>query len=388
MRKYSAQYILNAKGKLVPNHTLLTTDNGEIIDLIQGVSDEIEILDGVLTPGFINTHCHLELSNLKNKISEGLLLDGFIRDILKIRDADTETIVPEIEKADNQMWQNGIQGVGDISNTAFSFATKSISKIRYHTFIELLKLNSVTAIDTFNTGQILLEKLFKKENYGSLVPHASYSVPPELFQLIKNYHDTIPSTWSIHNQETASENELFTNGSGKLKTFFESININQYWTNTTGKNSLMFTSKFFPEKSKLMLVHNTFTNKADIDFLKETGLLQNTFMTLCINANLYIEKITPDIKMLFENECKLTVGTDSLASNHSLSILDELKTINQNFPTIPVEELLQWGTVNGAISLGWEDLGTFEKNKNPGVLLLSGVSPEGIIASCKVNRLI
>ena len=65
------------------------------------------------------------------------------------------------------------------------------------------------------------------------------------------------------------------------------------------------------------------------------------------------------------------LGTDSLASNWSLNILDETKTIKKKFPSIPIEECLQWPTINGAKALEMEDvLGSFEKSKKPGVNLI------------------
>ena len=59
--------------------------------------------------------------------------------------------------------------------------------------------------------------------------------------------------------------------------------------------------------------------------------------------------------MLLQNKCNIVVGTDSLASNHQLSILEELKTISKNFPHIKTETLLQWATINGAKALQMDD---------------------------------
>jgi cytosine/adenosine deaminase-related metal-dependent hydrolase len=65
------------------------------------------------------------------------------------------------------------------------------------------------------------------------------------------------------------------------------------------------------------------------------------------------------------------IGTDSYASNWSLSVLDELKTIQQHHPEIPLEEMLGWATLNGARALQMDKhLGSFEKGKKPGVVLI------------------
>ena len=93
------------------------------------------------------------------------------------------------------------------------------------------------------------------------------------------------------------------------------------------------------------------------------------YWCLCPNANMYIENRLPNIEMLYKNNCTIVLGTDSLASNHRLSIWEEIKTIRQNFSSIPFEQILQWGTINGAKSLGLDkEFGSFEVGKKPGVV--------------------
>jgi cytosine/adenosine deaminase-related metal-dependent hydrolase len=68
----------------------------------------------------------------------------------------------------------------------------------------------------------------------------------------------------------------------------------------------------------------------------------------------------------------ICIGTDSLASNHTLSVAEEIGVIQKHFPHIPLEKLLQFGTINGAKALKIEDVfGSFEKGKKPGVNLLN-----------------
>jgi aminodeoxyfutalosine deaminase len=80
--------------------------------------------------------------------------------------------------------------------------------------------------------------------------------------------------------------------------------------------------------------------------------------------------------MFRRNNCVLTIGTDSLASNHQLSILEELKTLSNHFPEVPINELFKWATLNGAEFLGFDQLGSFAKGKNPGVVLIENVNPD------------
>ncbi len=78
-----------------------------------------------------------------------------------------------------------------------------------------------------------------------------------------------------------------------------------------------------------------------------------------------------------EQNCNIVLGTDSLASNHQLNILEEIKTLHKNFPEIKLETMLQWATINGAKALQMDNtLGSFEINKKPGVVLIEGIVKE------------
>jgi cytosine/adenosine deaminase-related metal-dependent hydrolase len=123
-----------------------------------------------------------------------------------------------------------------------------------------------------------------------------------------------------------------------------------------------------------LLIHNTFITKEDIEFAKEN--FKNTYYGLCPNANLYIENELPDVETLRKLNIDICLGTDSFASNNSLSILEEMKTIQKNFD-VSLEELIQWATINGAKALGMEKtIGSIEVGKRPGLLLLK-VEGEG-----------
>jgi cytosine/adenosine deaminase-related metal-dependent hydrolase len=123
---------------------------------------------------------------------------------------------------------------------------------------------------------------------------------------------------------------------------------------------------------KILLVHNTYTSENDFEFIKSQISNDKTeiYFCTCPNANIYIENKLPNYNLFIEQDALMTVGTDSLASNHSLSILDELKTITKHFPEIALQTLLTWATKNGAEFFDFKSLGTIEKGKRPGLNLL------------------
>jgi len=106
--------------------------------------------------------------------------------------------------------------------------------------------------------------------------------------------------------------------------------------------------------------------KEDIETLTRT--FDEAWFCLCPNSNRYIENRLPDIEILQQQTQNITIGTDSLASNDTLSILEELKTIATRIPEIPTHTLLKWGTQNGARFMGIEaNFGTLEVGKRPGL---------------------
>ncbi|MFY8004803.1 MAG: amidohydrolase family protein, partial [Chitinophagaceae bacterium] len=106
----------------------------------------------------------------------------------------------------------------------------------------------------------------------------------------------------------------------------------------------------------------------------------NTHFCICANANLYIENCLPNIPLLHKSGIPMVIGTDSLASNHQLSIISELITLQNGFPELNTGLLLQWSTYNGAKALGIDSwAGSFEKGKKPGIVLLEGITQNSLL---------
>lgn len=373
MRYFSADYIFPISTPPVKNGIVAVTDDGVIGDVHQpgelGSSVEIEFFPGILCPGFINAHCHLELSYLKGQISEGKGLPRFISEIEAIRrNFSADEIQHSIELAEQEMINNGIVGVGDISNSNFSFHQKNKKKLKYHTFIEALGFHPDGAENAFNSCLNLFEQYKNSLNLSdvSITPHAPYSASVKLLNKIKKFAEKNDSILSIHNQENEEENKMFMDGTGKIIECLNVLGIDTSLWKSTGRPSMESLLDYLPEENKILFVHNTFTRKKDMERISQPRTA-NLYFCFCPNANLYIENRLPDFNLFLDYQDKLLVGTDSLASNHGLSVLSELKVIAEASPAITLQTLLTWATKNGAEFFGWKELGTFEKSKKPGI---------------------
>jgi len=381
-RAFQADYLFPVSSLPVKNGILITDSDGKILRLAEQEErekvireysiGEIEKFNGILCPGFINSHCHLELSHLRGKFSRRKGLPFFLREVMKRREEFSEDEVKlKMLEADREMLKNGIVAVGDICNNEQSFEIKSRSEIRYHNFIELFGLQSANAEKVISNGAALLDRSAMLNIPASLVPHAPYSCSAELLRRIFQYRNNGFPLLSMHNQETESENLFFMNATGPLYDFINSIGSGVE-EKPSGMNSTETALRELDQHSKLMLVHNTFSKEEDLETIQKKHPL--TWFCLCPNANEFIENRLPDIRMMMRRKVSLLMGTDSLASNDFLSILGEMKTIRRSFPEIGFADMLPWATQNAADFFGFSKFGSFEEGKTPGVNLVTGLT--------------
>ncbi|RZM20951.1 MAG: amidohydrolase, partial [Pedobacter sp.] len=116
----SADYIYPVSGPPIAKGVLGVDEEGRIDAVLTAEEADLQAIKnivryaGLLVPGFINTHCHLELSNLKGKIPKHTGLPRFVQEVIKLRSSDEYEINLAMLEADKQMLDNGIVAVGDI----------------------------------------------------------------------------------------------------------------------------------------------------------------------------------------------------------------------------------------------------------------------------------
>ena len=396
MRKIAATYIFPCNQPPIKNGILICENDGTIIDIIDTggkIKEEsgLEFYNGILVPGFVNTHCHLELSHLKNKLEEKTGIGNFIGKINRLRKEEPERVEKTNEIWDRKMWAAGIAAVGDISNSEITINTKVNSKIFYHTFVESFGFLPLRADRAFEIAKTVQKEFCENKLTASIVPHSPYSVSDLLFQKISKNAISEQSILTIHNQESAGEAEFYQTGTGPIANHIQNIlGIDISFWKPSGESSLISILEKLPEKNQLILVHNTFTTKQDLEDLAEIRSLKNTFFALCPNSNLYIENCLPPISLFQKQGLNICLGTDSLASNQQLSVLSEMITIQQDFPEIGVETLLNWACINGAQALKIENtFGSFEAGKKPGINLIIGADLKSLkfTENARIKRL-
>lgn len=388
---------------------LVTDINGVVADIISKIDagDNVENFTGLLTPGFVNAHCHLELSHLKGKIPEKTGLVEFVQQVMAKRAGPLNQISAvhpageekagqviafkhlAMKDAEREMLYSGTVAVGDICNTIDSLPVKLTSKIYWHNFIEVSGFEDAVAERRLAEIRIVYDQfnIIDGKWRTTYSAHSPYSVSGRLFRHLND--KTASQIVTIHNQECAAENELYQYKAGDLLSLYKKLGINISAFEATGKTSFVSWLPYFNNNQTIISVHNTFTSQHDLDFERQHAT-QQTYFCLCTNANKYIEQRIPPVDLLRKNNCRIIIGTDSYASNRQLNMLEEIKTIQQetNF-TIPLSEVLQWATINGAKALQMDKvLGSFEKGKKPGIVLITDLTDLNITAASTAKRVL
>lgn len=376
MINIQANYLFPIGSAPIKNGILVCNNTGQIEAVLDpqktdSIPADIMQLEGFLVPGFVNTHCHLELSALKGRLPKGSGLADFLLQIQKQRQGiSVEATIAAMLAAEAEMLNEGIVAVGDISNQSISFKIKAAGRLRYHTFVEVFGSQSEYAEAHFENALASLQTI--QSHPASIVPHATYSISFKLLELIGQWARKNNGLLSIHHQENEDENTYFLSGQGAIPERLKGWGIPMSADIPTYKRPLESLLPYLPVEQPLLLVHNTTINAADL----QTALkkLPNSYFCLCPNANLYIENRLPNINLMAAQRERICIGTDGLSSNSRLSVLEELKTISMQANAPALNTLFEWATINGARFLRMDtELGSFLKNKKPGINLVECV---------------
>ena len=357
--------------------------DGTIISVGQCAEGEA-VEPGALVPGFVNAHCHVELSHLHKKFRKGTGMAGFIDQINELRDwAGREAKAQLVQEWMDKMWADGVSAMADISNDDSSFDVKGSHKMYTRTFLEVFGSEPHMCEGVMAEVTELGRVADKAGIDASPTPHSCYTMSPQLLSasaaagLAKGY-------LSYHSQESQEEEDLLRSGSGAM---YENRRRSGMSTPpVTGESSLKYfldrlaDAKPAPYDEHILLVHNVCLAQDDIDAAKK--VMNNVYWAVCPLSNIFIHNALPPIPLMRRNGLAITLGTDSLSSNDDLDMVKEMYCLHANFPEVPMSEILTWACLNGASFLSKEDtLGSLSAGKKPGVVRISDIDGEGFVTS-------
>lgn len=381
-RRVAAEYVYTLEcDEPIINGYVEFDEDGTIVRTGQCEDGEV-VMKGALVPGFVNAHCHLELSHLHKKFRKGTGMAGFIDQINALRDwASDDVKTGLVHEWMDKLWKDGVSAIADISNDASSFPVKQSSPIYTRTFLEVFGTEPEDCEGVMESVRVLNETSREYGIDAAPTPHSCYTMSPQL--LSASSAAGLESGYlSYHSQESQEEEDLLITGTGAMAE--NRRNAGMSTPPVTGESSLKYfidrlaDVKPAPHKEHILLVHNVTLKQDDIKAAKKA--FENVYWAICPLSNLFIHEALPPVQLMRENDLKICLGTDSLSSNDDLDMMAELICLHENFPDVPMAELFRWASRNGAEFLGKENvLGSFAEGRRPGIVLVSGLDENGNI---------
>lgn len=371
VRLLQGEAIFDGINLLPGDFVLVVNENSEVSDLRPAKNEDqnIEKWPGILIPGMVNTHCHLELSHMKGIVPQKTGMVNFLLTIVQQRGAEQQKILNAAKRAAQMMFDQGVSVVGDICNTGIIQVIASESPLRFYHFVEVIGFDPSVAENRFRFCRNIADE-YGATSPSSVVPHAPYSVSQELYQLINQQADS--SVLSIHHAESNAEQDFFKKTQSDFNRLHQLIktDLSRHIVSENSSSIRSFLSRF--TNKKILLVHNVTISEADLIYIKQLEKENNleVYFAICIRANEYIGNGFPDIELLFRYyPDRITIGTDSLASNEDLNLMHELILLKKLYPAITDLQWLKALTIQGAKALSYDTrFGSFETGKKPGVV--------------------
>ena len=250
------------------------------------------------------------------------------------------------------MWSDGVTAVGDHNNNDYVYEVKEKSDIYYHSLVELFDMDGKSADEAFHWGVDRAAVHHSKGLAATVIPHATYTMDDRILSLCGG--------------SVASESGVKADGVLSVH-FKESVEM------AGAEESKRIFSSISPQRDSIMLVHSIYASADDINKAQEIYGSKLTIVT-CPLSNIYIENNITDIEYLRSRGVRIAIGTDSLSSNRVISMIDEMKELQERYPNIELAEIVKWATLGGAEALcidSWA--GSVEVGKRPGIINITGV---------------
>jgi len=340
---HRAGWIIADKNTILKN-AYIKIQNGYITEIGKGRttpnSNEIDYGEGVILPGLVNAHTHLELTALKDSVRTKNGFHAWVKELIEKRaNLDPKTLKEGAASGIRDLLSSGCAVAGEISTLGITQDLFSESSLSGVWFQEILG----------NPRNAVLKCKKGTNQHVSLAGHAPHSTSPDTLKRLKALSLKEKLPFSIHLSESEDERLFFEQGTGPWANFLTERGIDFSGWDIQGKTPVKYVNNLGLLDSQTLAVHVNYADEKDLRIISE----KNVFVCLCLRSNARLHGRMPDVKELMKKKIKLCLGTDSLASVETLNVFDEMAYAAEIFPFIPPGEILEMATENGAAALGF-----------------------------------
>ncbi len=314
-----------------------------------------ELGDVLLLPGFVNAHAHLELTCYRGQLEPAPLFDWFDRLApLRMTPGAESREREETRAGADESLAAGVTCIGDTSRTGASVAVLADHPIRKVCFVELISGGYRSPCDV-PTLTAALDELQNHERPDRLQigvsPHSPYTVTIDDLQNVSRLSAARKLRMSMHALETRAEADWIETGGGPIAEFAAAKGLST-GRQRFGGGFMSSLSAWGLLNERMLLAHVNYASDAELAALSGT----QASVAWCPRAHAWFGHEAHQFRDMLAAGVNVCIGTDSAASNHSLSILDEMRHVAIAHPDVSPDRILEMGTIRSAAGLGLASL--------------------------------
>jgi cytosine/adenosine deaminase-related metal-dependent hydrolase len=348
-----SKYYIDCTGRITED-AFLTISGNSVLTVAQGkestaVHEFLDLGNCILIPGLINAHTHLELTLAHNKVSRHPLFTDWIRDVVRVtHEWDEEYYGRSLREGMQQSLAAGTTTIGDIVRQADENIYLDFPA-RARLFYEIIDFNPLTADKTLASLEDRLENFSGGTRLGvGISPHTPFTVSERLLEDCIQLARSRNIPLCIHLSETEAEVEFIKRGTGEILGFRQEFGLPPQWK-PPQKSPVKYVQELGLLDEPAALVHCNYLDDEDLDILTAS----DASVIFCPGSHRFFGHRPHRVQEMLEKGINVALGTDSLASNDSLSLLTEMKIIRNSYPDIAPVDILRMATVNGLEALGF-----------------------------------
>ena len=362
----AASWVLPVSGPPIRDGCV-AVDEGGIIRWVGECGEEApagtlrDLGDGVLMPGLVNAHCHLELSHLRDLAQRTSGFVDWVETLVRERGAaSAEDVRRKVASAVRAVDRDtATVAIGDVSNSLVSVEPLAESRMRAVVFHELLGWDGAQADAVLAAAQARLAGLppglAERGVTVKLAAHAPHSVSPELFRAL----GAAGGAAAVHLAESSDECRFLLDGGGDWPAFLRRRGLGHVPYTPPGLSPVRYLDGLGALGAGLLAAHAVHADDADLAILAARGVS----VVVCPSSNRNLGVGVAPVPALLAAGVRVCLGTDSLASGDELDVAGEMAEISWQYPEVTAAEVVRMATRNGALALGFDDLGTLEPGR-------------------------
>jgi cytosine/adenosine deaminase-related metal-dependent hydrolase len=381
MRALHADAIVTGDAETLRDGAVVVDAAGEVVDvgpaaqvLPRHAGALVERVCGVVLPGLVNAHTHLELSALRGRVPGGAGFVPWVEQMIGVRselspDEDAEAIHGAVD----ELVGHGTVAVGEVTNSLAAvgeLARRGLVGCIFHEVfgVERAPLERRVA-DLGRTMEQVVGKWPSSDLVYCPTPHTLYTTHPDVVRRLLREARERGVRASVHLAEHPAERRFLEQGDGPVADWYVSrLKLRRDLLEWPSASPVTFARELGALGPHVLAVHLTDARREELDLVARCG----SPVVLCPSSNLFIETRLPPLLAMRAAGIFPALGTDSLASNASLDVLGEACALAARFPTVPARDLLRMATWEGAQALGRADIGRVARGARPGLFAIDG----------------